>query len=386
MKYILVFPGNGIQYVGMCKKLCDNYPIANEIFEQANQILGFDLKKLCLKGSLAKLSKLEVSQAAILTASYIMYKVYIESNNIVPIAATGHSLGEITALLCSGAMSFEETLKLVYYRSLYINEAKGKSILIDDADEYSLKKIIKRIGSNNIYISCYNSPSQFMVSCTDEEYDELFEQLKQSEFSITPMFNSGPVHCPLLSEAADKLKEYIRDFSFNDMAFPVLSGISAKAYSGKDEIPHNLYNQLTNSVCWDKVMQKIENSECECVIEVGPKSILTELMINNTIMKNTFSLDTPEGIKEFEENYLKKGIENSRIVREYIRDVIALKNNMKNYDEDDYNNKVCFPYNKMKEIYEKYTDEGIDFSEKDMKVIKDYADMIKRTKQAFIYE
>ena len=216
-KFALLFPGQGSQYIGMCRDLIHHYPIAGNIFNEANAILNFDLRRLVLEGDIEALTLSENAQPAVLTASYASYCVFMQLVKQNPLCAMGHSLGEISALIASGAVEFAEALVYVQKRARIMQQAvdqhKGGSAVVTDLSGSVLIGLIDAISVDDVIvtISGYNSPNQFVVAGTNAGLFQLSKEISKAggefiPFKLIPMKVNAPYHCVLMTFAKSRLK------------------------------------------------------------------------------------------------------------------------------------------------------------------------------------
>lgn len=193
-----LFSGQGAQYVGMGKKLCDNFQIARELFEEASDILGFDIKKLCFSGSIELLTKTENAQPAILTTSVAGFKVYMQEIGYEPMLLIGHSLGEISALVCAEGIVFRDAIKIVRRRGEFMNVAVpagvGAMAAVEGIDsEYIVEECQKWVDKEKlVVVSNYNAPSQTVISGHKEAVAELSEIFTRAGGRVISLKVSAP--------------------------------------------------------------------------------------------------------------------------------------------------------------------------------------------------
>lgn len=287
-KIALLFPGQGTQYVGMAKSLFDQYAVARQAFEEASDALGFSLDKLCFEGSMGELSRTENAQVAILTSSFASYQVYMEEIGIKPVFGAGHSLGEYSALTCSGAISFKDALNIVYKRGKIahkiIEEGTCAMTIIDDVDANAIEEYCQRISEegNYVSISCYNAPNQVAISGHLDAVQQVEDYAFDLEAKVTPLFGSAPFHCIQMKSLAEDLRKIMQDYEFFNFQWPVISNVTALPYSNLSEIVSNLEMHMIKPVQWQKIIGYLEKSEVSITIEMGSKSVLSRLVELNS--------------------------------------------------------------------------------------------------------
>ncbi|WP_292269825.1 ACP S-malonyltransferase [Butyricimonas sp.] len=278
MKKAFVFPGQGAQFVGMGKDLYENSPEAKELFEKANEILGFRITDLMFNGTDEDLKQTKVTQPAIFLHSVILAKSLTEKPDMV----AGHSLGEFSALVANGALSFEDGLRLVHARALAMQkacEARPSTMaailgLPDETVEKALEEIDDVVVPAN-----YNSPGQIVISGTIEGVTAACEKLKAAGAKrALPLKVGGAFHSPLMEPARQELADAIKNTHFSKPICPVYQNVNAKPVSDPEEIKQNLIDQLTASVRWTQTVQNMLADGVSSFLEIGPGSVLQGLI------------------------------------------------------------------------------------------------------------
>ncbi len=275
-----VFPGQGAQFVGMGKDLYDGSEQAKELFEQANEILGFRITDLMFDGTEEDLKQTKVTQPAIFLHSVILAKTLGE--NFKPDMVAGHSLGEFSALVANGALSFEDALVLVSKRAMAmqkaceLNPSTMAAILgMDDAIVGELCNKIDGI----VVPANYNSPGQIVISGSVEAIDKAIELLTNAGAKRAIKLNvGGAFHSPLMQPAKLELEEAINSTNFATPTCPVYQNVNAQAVSDPEEIKKNLVAQLTAPVRWTEIVKNMLNDGAESFTEVGPGKVLQGLI------------------------------------------------------------------------------------------------------------
>lgn len=275
MKQAFVFPGQGSQTVGMGKDLAEKY------LDQANEILGFDLKKLCFEGPEDELKKTEITQPAILTASVAAYELLKSKNAAIPSVVAGHSLGEYSALVAASAIDFQDAVRIVHLRGKFMQEAvplgEGAMAAVIGLDNNTVKEICQETG--NAWPANFNSPGQVVISGKKENVKSAGEKLKTAGAKmVIPLAVSAPFHCPLMQPAADKLKVELEKIVIKDAKIPVLANVTADYVSKGQEIRDLLIKQVTGPVLWEDSVKKMINDTTKSFVEVGPGKVLAGLI------------------------------------------------------------------------------------------------------------
>ena len=354
-KIALLFPGQGSQYLGMGKKMCERYPVAIKVFEEASDCLKYDLKKLCFEGSFEELTKTEQTQPAILTMSYAMYKVYVDIIGKEPYCCAGNSLGEISALTCAGSIKFNDALKIVQQRGRFMQEAVGLGIgdmvSVIGIDKKDVESECKRVSSLNepVVISNFNSNEQLVISGHCNAVKRVVDDLKPLGAKIIPLKVSAPFHSPLMESASVKLREELKKYEYNDMKWPIISNVNALPYENKLSIIDNLVNQMVEPVQWEATMSYLQKSGIDIAVELGPNKVLSDLMNNGDCGIRAFALDKEED-KESLMKYLQVNISPKigTFIIKCMAAAVCTKN--RNFDNDEYQKGVIEPYNRVYQI------------------------------------
>lgn len=282
-----VFPGQGAQFPGMGKDLYENSALAKELFEKANEILGFRITDLMFHGKEEDLKQTRVTQPAIFLHSVILAR--LAGDNFKPQMVAGHSLGEFSALVANGALTFEEGLVLVSKRAMAMQKACEKNpstmaaiLGLEDAVVEEVCKSIKDV----VVPANYNSPGQLVISGSHAGIDAAIEALKEKGAKrALKLPVGGAFHSPLMEPARLELEEAINQAKFNAPICPVYQNFTAKPSVDPDEIRKNLVSQLTAPVLWTQTVINMVNDGATEFIESGPGSVLQGLVkkINNTV-------------------------------------------------------------------------------------------------------
>lgn len=305
IKVAVMFPGQGAQYVGMGKKLYDNFDFAKKTFKEAKKILGFDLATICFDGQSEDLTQTIHAQPALFVVSFIMYQLYIKNRNVSPAFFLGHSLGEITALSCADIIGFSDTLKLIKARSLYMQKCCkddfGSMIAVIGNDLEIIKKYCQEVSDvyPSVEISNYNSPKQVVVSGKLESLEILKEKLKKKDFLVLPLHVSAPFHSQFMKSAAQKFKAELNKYKYNDINTPIISNVTAMPYLNKNSIINNLSEQIIKPVRWTSSVEYVIKNGANLLVEVGPKNVLKNLAKDICPNIKTLSLDYEDDLNEW---------------------------------------------------------------------------------------
>lgn len=279
----LVFPGQGSQSVGMGKALCEAHPELKQVYEEASTVLGYDSAVLCFDGPAERLNLTEYTQPALLVSSIAALKT-LEPAGIHPIAVAGHSLGEYTALVAAGGVSFRDAVGLVQKRGRYMSEAvtPGTGLvaaLLGLAPDI-VKEVCRSASAVGIVAAAnFNSPGQVVIAGEKAAVERAIELAKtQGCKKAIPLPVSVPVHTPLMQPAADRLAEDLAKVRWSDLSAPLINNAEARAVSRADEIQASLVKQLPSSVLWEDTIKKMGDMGVTTFVEVGPGTVLTGLI------------------------------------------------------------------------------------------------------------
>ena len=274
-----VFPGQGAQFSGMGKDLYENNPQAKELFEKANEILGFRITDIMFEGTADELKQTKVTQPAVFLHSVI--SAICLGDEFKPAMVAGHSLGELSALTAAGALSFEDGLKLVYARAMAMQKAcevaPSTMAAIVGLDDATIEQICAEVNAegNVVVPANYNCPGQLVISGNVEAVNAACEKLKAAGAKralVLPV--GGAFHSPLMQPAKDELQAAIEKTEFHTPICPVYQNVDAKAHTDAAEIKQNLIAQLTASVRWTQEVQNMIAAGATEFVECGPGKAL----------------------------------------------------------------------------------------------------------------
>ena len=279
----MIFPGQGSQAPGMGKNLAEQFAVARQVFEEADDALGFSISRLCFEGPAEELQLTENTQPAILTTSVAAYRAARENGLDAPAFVAGHSLGEYSALVAAGVLELRDAVKTVRARGQYMQQAVpvgtgamaavigGELRAIEDACEQARGEQVCAVANSN-------SPNQVVIAGNAEAVDRAIELLKGVAKRVIKLNVSAPFHCALMTPAREKLAAHLERLTFNEPRMPVITNVDAKITTAPDELRDALLRQVSAPVRWLESMQLLLGKNLDTVIEIGPGKVLSGLM------------------------------------------------------------------------------------------------------------
>jgi [acyl-carrier-protein] S-malonyltransferase len=278
-----LFPGQGSQYVGMGKDLFENFNEVKQLFEQANEIMGMDLHRVCFEGPEQELKQTRLTQPAIFVHSMAVGEL-LKKKGLLPGAVAGHSLGEYSALVSAGALSFENGLRLVKIRGELMQQAgqkkAGTMAAVIGLDFDQVQELCERVKNNGIVCTAnFNSPGQLVISGEIPAVRAAMEEARKSGAKkVTELVVSGAFHSPLMEDARQGLAATLREVEIKDAEIPVYTNVNAVASHKREELRDLLYRQLTHPVRWVEIIQNMVRDGYTHFYEVGPGKVLSGLV------------------------------------------------------------------------------------------------------------
>jgi [acyl-carrier-protein] S-malonyltransferase len=283
-KNAFVFPGQGSQYSGMCLELARNFKVASDTFSEADDALGFAISRICFEGTEEELKLTANTQPALVSASIATLRVLLSETSTEASLLAGHSLGEYSALVASGALAFADAVRTVRARGTYMQEAVpvgvGSMAAILGVEPETLDEICQEAAQGEIVAPAnFNSPGQIVIAGHSGAVGRAIEIAKGRGFRKAMLLPvSAPFHCPLMIPAGERLAQTLADVAINPMNLPVVSNVEASPNLDKDRVKELLVRQVSAPVLWEASVQRMVKEGVTRIIEVGPGKVLSGLI------------------------------------------------------------------------------------------------------------
>jgi [acyl-carrier-protein] S-malonyltransferase len=299
-----VFPGQGSQAVGMLNELAAVYSEIKHTFDRASYVLGFNLWDLVSNGPEESLNKTDITQPAMLAAGVAIWEIWCQHSSFRPAWMAGHSLGEYTALVCAGALFFEDAVKLVGARARFMQEAvpigQGAMAAVLGLDDDHVIEVCKQASQGEIVSAVnFNAPGQVVIAGQKDAVERAAKLAKENGAKRALMLPvSVPSHCALMRPAADKLEQILEDTAIATPKIKLLHNVDLENHNAPEIIRNALKEQLYKPVRWVETIQAMVDNGVSCFVECGPGKVLTGL--NKRIAKNAehLSIFNPESLEK----------------------------------------------------------------------------------------
>lgn len=282
----IIFPGQSSQYIGMLSNLADHYMLVQETFSEVSEMLGYDVWQLIQYGPVNRLNETYYSQPVILTASVIIWKIWIEQGGLIPQIMAGHSLGEYSALVCAGSIDFLSAVKLVVIRGMLMQKAApfgygAMSVIIglDDNVVFEFCKSVERKFDQTVAPSGFNADRNIVISGHKKAVDQVNQLCKKAGAKyVLTLPISVPSHCNLMRPIIDKFQEELEKIVIYSPNIPVINNTDVRIEVEPEAIRSALVRQLYMPVRWKEIIQKIIDKKIKQFLEMGPGKVLTRLL------------------------------------------------------------------------------------------------------------
>ena len=278
-----IFPGQGSQYVGMGKELNDNFRVAREVFEEADDALHFSISSVCFGGPEEVLKLTENTQPAILATSIAALKVLQSEKGVSPRFAAGHSLGEYSALVASGALAFSDAVQIVRLRGRFMQEAvavgEGAMAALLGMEREEVERLCEEASDGEVLSPAnFNCPGQIAIAGHSKAVQRAIEAAKQRGKKAVLLPVSAPFHSPLMKPAGIRLEKELERISVNDLEVPVVTNVEAEINTSRERVKPLLVAQVSNPVRWEESIRRMIEKGVERMLEIGPGRVLSGLM------------------------------------------------------------------------------------------------------------
>jgi [acyl-carrier-protein] S-malonyltransferase len=302
MEVPFVFPGQGSQYVGMGKDLWNHFDEVKRLYSEASKTLGYDVAELSFNGPIEELNKTFRTQPCLLVVSVAAF-IALGLKNVTPSAVAGHSLGEYSALVAAGSLSFADAVKITEIRGSIMQEAvpegKGLMAAILGLDRSPLDSLCLSVDEGYVSVANYNCPGQSVVSGEKAAVEALIVKAKAAGAKrALPLAVSVPSHCALMEEAGKKFEAMLKGFKISDATVPFVNNVDARFISDAQQIRESLVRQFSHSVLWEDCVKTIAAEGIATFIEVGPGKVLSGLIKRIETGARTLNVENIESLNK----------------------------------------------------------------------------------------
>lgn len=304
MKSAFVFPGQGSQSLGMLSAAAEAWPMITETFDEASNVLGYDLWHLCQHGPAEELNKTMVTQPALLTASVALWRQWCVSDGPRPDFVAGHSLGEYSALVAAESLDFIEAVKLVQLRGELMQDAvpegQGRMAAILGLEDSDVVSACEESAEGDVVAAVnFNAPGQVVIAGSAAAVERAIEACKaKGARKAMPLPVSVPSHCVLMKGAAEQLAEALEDIRFNDAVIPVVQNVNAEPARDAEVLKANLLKQLYSPVLWTNSVQRLSTEGVGVAVECGAGKVLAGLIKRIDRSLPVHGIESPDSLAE----------------------------------------------------------------------------------------
>ncbi|MBW8687203.1 ACP S-malonyltransferase [Chitinophaga rhizophila] len=366
-KVALLFPGTGTQYVGMGRSLCETYPIAAATFEEAADIIGFDLQKLCWEGPQAMLDDVIYSQLAILTYSVACYRVLTSVLGVNPAFGCGHSVGEYAALTCAGVFDLKSAIKLVQVRTRLLKEigaATGSCMAaVKNIDLPVFRQLVADCSAAGhvVYHTINNHFRQQVVAGSRESVARFLQIAGEVGADTNYLFTDYASHCRIMDAGAEDMSVALNECAVHSFDWPVIATVSARPYEAGDMVKRTLLKQFIKTVRWKESMEYLVSCGVDLMIEVGPQMVLKNLLRSVSPGIKSYAMDAEEDLEELKRRYSRRGMTTAALIDRCLAIAASTKNSVIDNNAD-----LLFdPWSQLTTMRGSYTDTPLTTDAKD---------------------
>jgi [acyl-carrier-protein] S-malonyltransferase len=368
MRLVTVFPGQGSQFVGMGRAVIERYAEARRTFEEASDALGCDLLTLCLDGPSQELERTERAQPAIVVCSVAIYRALERRLELEPVCAAGHSLGEFSALVCAGAMTLSDALRLVEVRARLMQvaaPAQSAMAAVMGCPAEAVERACRQQApvSGQVSVANYNSDDQTVISGVASAVAAVCEVLERGGAVTQRLKISVPCHSPLMRKAVPEFEHALRSLVLAKSRWPVLSNATLQPFGGGEQDRLWLAQQLSEPVRWRDLMQRLLAASPDALLEIGPRSVLRSLVASSAVTVPTFAFTGTEDIDALRSSLAtagKPGLELDPTMRTFFGRALAVAAATRNacFDDDAAVARMISNHRDMQQTHRQWLDAG----------------------------
>lgn len=339
-KIAVMFPGSGSQYKGMMKKLYDSEKTVKDVFDNADDILGMNLRKTITEGKTVELNRIENALLGVFVSDVAMYRLFEKETGYSADYYMGHSLGEYAALVATGILSFDDALRAVDLRSRIAIEVQkntdGGMTICKRIDPKKVKSICQKYSEENkfsVSIGCYNAPDQVTIVGYNKELQVVEKEIASvcANANIIHLIVSAPYHSVLMKERAAELESFLNKCTFASVEKSVISNVTARPYTSINEIKNGLTKQIYQPVLWDQSLSFVASQGVESFVEIGPLNVLKNLFIDSEINGKAYAYDELLDREQVKEMLKKENSISDNAYRIIIEECIKHARSLRNY-------------------------------------------------------